>query len=80
VNKKEFGTWAIVTGASSGIGEECARQLAASGINLTLVARQLTLLNELGARLTKAYGVQSKSIALDLSQRKFHRPHSRRNL
>ena len=52
MDKKEFGPWAIVTGAFSGIGEEFARQLAANGINLVLVARRLTLLNELGTRLT----------------------------
>lgn len=71
MGNKEFGPRAIVTGASSGIGEEFAHQLAASGIDLVLVARRLTLLNELGTRLTKAYNVQSKSIALDLSQENF---------
>ena len=34
LDKKRFGPWALVTGASSGIGKEFARQIAASGINV----------------------------------------------
>ena len=71
IDKTKFGPWAFVTGASSGIGVEFARQLAANGINLVLVARRLTLLNELGTKLTKEYGIRTKSIDLDLSQESF---------
>ena len=45
LNKKQFGPWALITGASSGIGREFARQIAASGINIVLVARRQDLLN-----------------------------------
>jgi short-subunit dehydrogenase len=40
INKTRFGPWALVTGASSDIGEDFARQIAASGINVVLVARR----------------------------------------
>src|SRR5258706_144942 len=48
LDKKRFGPWALVTGASSGIGKEFARQIAASGINIVLVARRVELLKEVG--------------------------------
>ena len=36
IDKKRFGPWALVTGASSGIGKEFAQQIAASGIKIVL--------------------------------------------
>lgn len=66
-----FGPWAVVTGASSGIGRECARQLAANGLHVVLVARRLPLLEELGDQLATTYGVQYRAVGVDLSQRGF---------
>ena len=42
LDKERFGPWALATGASSGIGKEFARQIAASGINIVgnLIARR----------------------------------------
>ncbi len=62
-----FGPWAVITGASSGIGEEFARQLAASGLHLVLVARRLKALNTLGSELTRAYGISTRVVELDLT-------------
>ena len=71
INKNTFGPWALVTGASSGIGKEFARQLAASGLNLVLVARRLPLLEEVGRALADEYGIDYRAVGLDLSQEDF---------
>ena len=67
VDKEQFGPWAVVTGASSGIGKEFARQLAANGLNLVLVARRLALLEALGNQLAETFGIQYRAINVDLS-------------
>jgi len=71
IDKNRFGPWAVVTGASSGIGKEFARQIAASGLNLVLVARRQALLEELGCQLEKEFGVQYRAIGVDLSDENF---------
>src|SRR5690606_30705342 len=63
-----FGPWAVVTGASSGIGAEAARQIAASGINLVLVARRGALLRDVGQELAERHGIAFRVIEADLSQ------------
>lgn len=68
LDKKQFGPWALITGASSGIGREFARQIAASGINIVLVARREALLKEAGAEFSKDYGVEHRVVALDLAE------------
>lgn len=67
INADQFGPWAVVTGASSGIGREFADQVAAAGINVVLVARRLAMLQDLGTELAENYGVESRVVAVDLS-------------
>lgn len=59
----------LITGASSGIGATYAQRFAARGHDLVLVARDVARLEEIGARLAKAYGVQVEILPADLTDR-----------
>ncbi|MGF6885099.1 short-subunit dehydrogenase [Nocardia sp. GAS34] len=61
-----YGTYALVTGASSGIGAEFAAQLAVAGFDLVLVARRKDRLSALAERLRVEHGTTSEIIELDL--------------
>jgi uncharacterized protein len=71
VDRKRFGPWALITGASSGIGREFARQIAASHINVVLVARRQALLDALGTELARDFGVKHRVVVADLSDEGF---------
>ncbi|MEJ7138896.1 SDR family NAD(P)-dependent oxidoreductase [Amphibiibacter pelophylacis] len=62
-----YGPWAVVTGASDGIGRSFATALAARGLNLLLVARREAVLQALADDLQAAHGVQCRVLAADLS-------------
>lgn len=68
---KKYGPWALITGASSGLGAEFARQLAERGLNLALVARRQDRLDELGAQLERESGIATRSIPMDLTNHEF---------
>jgi short-subunit dehydrogenase len=65
----KYGPWALVTGASSGIGLELASQLAASGLHLVVNARSAPALETISAELRKKYGIQVRVVAADVSTR-----------
>ncbi|MDB5431015.1 MAG: putative oxidoreductase [Caulobacter sp.] len=60
------GRWALITGASKGIGAAAAQVLAEEGVNLRLAARDGQALQELAVRLSEAHGVTCAVHAVDL--------------
>lgn len=67
MSRNYAGTTALITGASSGLGAEFARVLAARGASLVLVARRENRLAELADEISSAHGVEVHTVALDLA-------------
>ena len=60
--------WALVTGASAGIGAEFCRQLAAQGYSIVLVARRENRLRELAEDLSRQNSIDCRCYPLDLAE------------
>jgi short-subunit dehydrogenase len=65
---RQYGPWAVITGASDGTGAAFADQLAGLGLNLVLIARKLDALSQLAKSLEEAHGVQTRTASIDLYQ------------
>jgi short-subunit dehydrogenase len=65
--RERYGEWALVTGASSGLGSEFARALAREGVSVVLTARREERLRELASELEKAHQVSTRVVAADLA-------------
>lgn len=63
-----YGPWAVVTGASSGIGRAFAEQLAAAGLHLVLASRSTEKLEALGGALASTHGISYRVVTVDLSR------------
>ncbi len=66
--RRRYGSWAVVAGASEGLGATWAEHLAAFGLNVVLVARRQAMLDDLAERLAKQYEIQTRALALDLAE------------
>ncbi|MGB5810790.1 MAG: SDR family oxidoreductase [Polyangiales bacterium] len=66
---ERYGPWAVVTGASSGIGAEFARQLAGHGFHIVLVARRRDRLEELASGIEDMFRVEVRVAPVDLTSR-----------
>ncbi|KAI9372177.1 very-long-chain 3-oxoacyl-CoA reductase [Aspergillus egyptiacus] len=63
------GSWAVVTGASDGLGKEFALQIAAAGYNIVLVSRTASKLTTLTDEITSKYpSIQTKMLAMDFAR------------
>jgi hypothetical protein len=65
--RERYGPWALVTGASAGIGREFARALAREGVSVALSARREDRLRELAAELEKDWQVETRVVPADLA-------------
>jgi hypothetical protein len=66
--KERYGSWAVVTGASAGIGGEFARALARRGVSVVLAARRRERLDALAKELEEEHGVEARVVAVDLGE------------
>ena len=67
MDANQYGPWALVTGASRGLGKGFARALAERGLNVVLVARNKTALAALSSEIETQFAVDTKVIACDLA-------------
>lgn len=67
VKLKEMGEWALITGATEGIGKAYAKALANKGINVILVSRTEAKLNDVATEIETTYKVRTKVIAVDFT-------------
>ena len=70
--RERYGPWALVAGASAGLGAAFAQQLAERGINLLLVARRADALEGLAAGLRSKHGIEVRTLAADLARADLH--------
>ena len=64
----KYGEWALVTGASKGIGLEFSRKIAANGLNVVLVARSESSLKQLSSSIESDYPVKTRIVVADLTE------------
>ncbi|MCK0093337.1 SDR family NAD(P)-dependent oxidoreductase [Rhodococcus sp. HNM0563] len=63
----KYGHWGIVVGGSDGIGAAFAHGMARRGMNVVLVARRTTVLEECATEIRARHGVEVRTVALDMS-------------
>ena len=64
----KYGPWAVVAGASEGLGAAFATALAARGLNLLLLARRAALLDEVAQLLRTSHGIEVRATACDMAR------------
>jgi short-subunit dehydrogenase len=65
---EKYGRWALVVGASEGVGAAFARAVADQGVNVALVARREAVLDEVAAEISAATGARTRTVVVDLTE------------
>jgi short-subunit dehydrogenase len=65
---QQYGPWALVLGASDGVGAAFAREVAERGVNVVLVARRQAVLDEVAKSIRADCGVEAQAVAIDLAE------------
>ncbi|CAH8534500.1 unnamed protein product [Schistosoma haematobium] len=65
---RQAGEWAVVTGASSGIGEAYAEELATEGLNIMLISNDEKQLSSVAKRIANTYNVQTRIVVADFTK------------
>lgn len=71
--RERYGPWAVVAGASTGLGAAFADQVAAHGLDVVLLARRTALLEETAAAIRERHGVCVRPVTVDLADRNLWR-------
>ncbi|PKN55646.1 MAG: short-chain dehydrogenase [Deltaproteobacteria bacterium HGW-Deltaproteobacteria-14] len=66
--RDRYGPWALIAGASEGLGEAFARQAAARGLDVVLVARRGEVLARVAGEIAVAHGVRTRVVVADLAE------------
>lgn len=67
-NLKEYGSWAIITGSTDGIGKAMAFELASKGLNLLLVGRNPLKLEATSKEIRDGHDVEVKFVVIDMQK------------
>ncbi|XP_012530006.1 very-long-chain 3-oxoacyl-CoA reductase [Monomorium pharaonis] len=68
IDLRTQGKWAVVTGATDGLGKAFAKALAEQGINIVLVSRSLSKLKDVAAEIERKYNVETRVVEADLTE------------
>jgi short-subunit dehydrogenase len=64
---QKYGPWAVVAGASDGVGAGFAERIASNGVNVVLLARRQSALDEVAAGIRDRTGVETRTLVVDLT-------------
>ena len=76
----KYGPWALVAGASDGVGAAFAAGLAERGVNVVLLARRQAVLDQVAADIGSRTSAQTRTLAVDLAQPDVDSDHGRATL